>query len=108
MGGSLVKIVYFSSDSVCISDQHVFSSPLLGGGRLHFRKFESTNMAQCVNFIEQKQLHLGSGGRKAVVKATGCGAFKYVLVVIPSNSTCIFIDILVFIHRLNCVKSNNE
>ena len=33
-------------------------------------------MDQCVRFIEQKQLHLGTAGGKAVVKATGGGAFK--------------------------------
>ena len=33
-------------------------------------------MDQCIRFIEQKQLHLGTEGGKAVVKATGGGAFK--------------------------------
>lgn len=63
MGGSLVKIVYFSPDPC-------------GGGRLHFRKFETSKMEQCLKFIEQKRLHLGAEGGKAVVKATGGGAFK--------------------------------
>jgi type II pantothenate kinase len=77
MGGSLVKIVYFSPDSETTGG-HPFSS-LLGGGRLHFRKFEASKMEQCMKFIEEKRLHLGSeGGKavKAVVKATGGGAFK--------------------------------
>jgi type II pantothenate kinase len=76
MGGSLVKIVYFSPDSEKIAGMSPFSSPLLGGGRLHFRKFEASKMDQCIRFIEQKQLHLGTEGGKAVVKATGGGAFK--------------------------------
>uniref|UniRef100_A0A7S0XBW9 pantothenate kinase n=1 Tax=Mantoniella antarctica TaxID=81844 RepID=A0A7S0XBW9_9CHLO len=78
MGGSLVKIVYFSPDSETTGG-HPFSS-LLGGGRLHFRKFEASKMEQCMKFIEEKRLHLGSeGGKavKAVVKATGGGAFKH-------------------------------
>ncbi|MDB0053424.1 type II pantothenate kinase [bacterium] len=76
MGGSLVKIVYFSPDSENVAGMSPFSSPLLGGGRLHFRKFEASKMDQCIKFIEQKQLHLGTEGGKAVVKATGGGAFK--------------------------------
>ena len=76
MGGSLVKIVYFSPDTENVPGMSPFSSPLLGGGRLHFRKFEASKMDQCVRFIEQKQLHLGTAGGKAVVKATGGGAFK--------------------------------
>ena len=76
MGGSLVKIVYFSPDTENVAGMSPFSSPLLGGGRLHFRKFEASKMDQCIRFIEQKQLHLGTEGGKAVVKATGGGAFK--------------------------------
>ena len=34
-------------------------------------------MEQCLSFIEQKRLHLGAEGGKAVVKATGGGAYKY-------------------------------
>lgn len=76
MGGSLVKIVYFSPDSETTTCIHPFSSPLMGGGRLHFRKFETSKMEQCLKFIEQKRLYLGAEGGKAVVKATGGGAFK--------------------------------
>ena len=77
MGGSLVKLVYFSPD---VEDSLSFSAlrpPVLGGGRLHFRKFEASKMEQCLSFIEQKRLHLGAEGGKAVVKATGGGAYKY-------------------------------
>jgi len=76
MGGSLVKIVYFSPDSEKSTGAQTYASPLMGGGRLHFRKFETSKLDQCMNFIEQKRLHLGAEGGKAVVKATGGGAFK--------------------------------
>ena len=77
MGGSLVKIVYFSPDCENVPNvREPFTSPMLGGGRLHFRKFEASKMDKCLQFIEQKRLHLGAEGGKAVVKATGGGAFK--------------------------------
>lgn len=72
-----MKIVYFSPDSETTTGTHPYSSPLMGGGRLHFRKFEASKMDQCMKFIEQKRLHLGAEGGKAVVKATGGGAFKW-------------------------------
>ncbi len=62
MGGSLVKIVYFSPDTENAAGASPFSSPLLGGGRLHFRKFEASKMDQCLKLIEQTQLHLGTEG----------------------------------------------
>lgn len=71
-----MKIVYFSPDSEATPGNHPFSSPIMGGGRLHFRKFETSKMEQCLKFIEQKRLYLGAEGGKAVVKATGGGAFK--------------------------------
>ena len=75
MGGSLVKLVYFSPDAENESISSLKPS-LIGGGRLHFRKFEATKLEQCMRFIEQRRLHLGAEGGKAVVKATGGGAFK--------------------------------
>ena len=75
MGGSLVTLVYFSPDAENESISALKPS-LIGGGRLHFRKFEATKLEQCMRFIEQKRLHLGAEGGKAVVKATGGGAFK--------------------------------
>ena len=45
MGGSLVKIVYFSPDCENVPNvREPFTSPMLGGGRLHFRKFEASKM----------------------------------------------------------------
>ena len=70
-----MKLVYFSPDAENESISYLKPS-LIGGGRLHFRKFEATKLEQCMRFIEQKRLHLGAEGGKAVVKATGGGAFK--------------------------------
>ena len=70
------------------------------GGRLHFRKFPSAHLEDCMEFIEFKGLHLGSRGAededgaedgdgdgdgdggededaRATVKATGGGAHKF-------------------------------
>ncbi len=76
MGGSLVKLVYFSPDVEPNLRFSALPPPILGGGRLHFQKFEASKIEQCLNFVEQKRLHLGAEGGKAVVKATGGGAFK--------------------------------
>ena len=71
-----MKLVYFSPDAENESIKFFKTPSLIGGGRLHFRKFEATKLEQCMRFIEQKRLHLGAEGGKAVVKATGGGAFK--------------------------------
>ena len=68
------------------------------GGRLHFKKFPSAHLEECMEFIEFKGLHLGSRGAededgaedgdgdgdggededaRATVKATGGGAHKF-------------------------------
>eukprot|EP00850_Spirogloea_muscicola_P019956 SM000203S06132 [mRNA] locus=s203:2:2632:- [translate_table: standard] len=104
LGGSLIKIVYFSRhpDSASPSLQHTqltrinklsarSNFPVLGG-RLHFVKFETNKLSDALDFIESKQLHSyntiglegqedtvwGYGaGRGTTIKATGGGAFKY-------------------------------
>ncbi|CAI5482744.1 unnamed protein product [Closterium sp. Yama58-4] len=62
-----------------------------GGGRLHFVKFETSRIGECIEFIKSKRLHsfdiLGMGGDEESlwgygassprIKATGGGAFKY-------------------------------
>ena len=59
MGGSLVKIVYFSPDSEKSTGAQTYASPLSWEEvELHFRKFETSKLDQCMNFIEQKRLHL--------------------------------------------------
>ena len=71
--GSLIKLVYFSrhedrpvNDSIKktikerlgISNGNRRSYPVLGG-RLHFVKFETNKINQCLDFISSKQLHCG-------------------------------------------------
>ena len=88
IGGSLIKLVYFSSGDTD-SDAHGSDpdpeSPRLPpasaglpedgerasdagsksaepGGRLHFAKFETSRVEEAIAFIEQKQLHQAHGG----------------------------------------------
>ncbi|KAI5074724.1 hypothetical protein GOP47_0010685 [Adiantum capillus-veneris] len=110
IGGSLIKLVYFSRHSesskfpltprkvrglleqrretLLPGLQHTF--PVLGG-RLHFVKFETSKINECVDFIESKKLYSHSTGgllsykgdigegpyNGPLIKATGGGAFKY-------------------------------
>lgn len=47
-------------------------------GKLHFVKFESSKIEECMDFMEAKRLHRSNGGNEPMrVKATGGGAFKY-------------------------------
>ena len=84
LGGSLVKLVYFRPDGGADGAR---------GGRLHFKKFPSAHLDDCLEFIEFKGLHLGSSAvtrgddaeaeaddedaRAVTVKATGGGAYKF-------------------------------
>lgn len=71
--GSLIKLVYFSRHEeqslddkrrrsikkrFGISNGSRRSYPILGG-RLHFVKFETGKLNECLDFISSKQLHLG-------------------------------------------------
>ncbi|KAG0491449.1 hypothetical protein HPP92_004847 [Vanilla planifolia] len=102
IGGSLIKLVYFSRHEelspddkrrrsmkkrLGISNGKRRSYPILGG-RLHFVKFETGKLNECLDFISSKQLHLGgidspswSSGTRSndniIIKATGGGAYKY-------------------------------
>ncbi|KAI9174815.1 hypothetical protein LWI28_023120 [Acer negundo] len=99
IGGSLIKLVYFSrhegqsiddkrkktlKERLDISNGTRRSYPILGG-RLHFVKFETTKINECLDFIRSKQLHRGGhhwnaeapANENAVIKATGGGAFKF-------------------------------
>ncbi|KAF9671576.1 hypothetical protein SADUNF_Sadunf12G0061800 [Salix dunnii] len=99
---SLIKLVYFSrhkdrptndkrkktvKERLGISNGNRRSYPILGG-RLHFVKFETSKINECLDFISSKQLHRGgvdshswhsdiSSNVNAVIKATGGGAYKY-------------------------------
>ncbi|KAJ1699249.1 hypothetical protein LUZ63_007761 [Rhynchospora breviuscula] len=93
---SLIKLVYFSRHAESLTDDYrkKFGGkngnrrnyPILGG-RLHFVKFETSKLNECLDFISSKQLHRGGvdspiwqgnpSTDKIVIKATGGGAFKY-------------------------------
>ncbi|EPS64631.1 hypothetical protein M569_10149, partial [Genlisea aurea] len=101
IGGSLIKLVYFSrhenqpvndtrrkviKERLSISNSSRRSYPILGG-RLHFVKFETVKINECLDFIYSKQLHRrrdsqdwkseGSNTQTIVIKATGGGAYKF-------------------------------
>ncbi|KAF8364731.1 hypothetical protein HHK36_033288 [Tetracentron sinense] len=102
IGGSLIKLVYFSrhedrsgddkrkmslNERLGVSNVNRRSYPILGG-RLHFVKFETTKINECLDFIYSKQLHRGGmdsrcwhsrapANENAVIKATGGGAYKF-------------------------------
>ncbi|KAK8981398.1 hypothetical protein V6N11_027820 [Hibiscus sabdariffa] len=102
IGGSLIKLVYFSrhedqsvedkrkrtvNERLGITNGNRRSYPVLGG-RLHFVKFETSKLNECLDFISSKQLHCGRIGshswnseapanENAVIKATGGGAYKF-------------------------------
>lgn len=70
--GSLIKLVYFSRHEeqspddkrrsmkkrFGLSNGNRRSYPILGG-RLHFVKFETGKLNECLDFISSKQLHRG-------------------------------------------------
>ena len=69
-GGSLIKLVYFSMSSTDGGDP--------AGGKLHFVKFETSKVQECIDFIRAKGLQRSGDGDEPIrVKATGGGAFKY-------------------------------
>ncbi|XP_065875851.1 pantothenate kinase 2 isoform X2 [Euphorbia lathyris] len=102
IGGSLIKLIYFSrhedrsiddkrnkivKERFGISNGSRISYPVLGG-RLHFVKFETSKINECLDFISSKQLHRGGidshvwlsknpANSSAVIKATGGGAYKF-------------------------------
>ncbi|KAJ8754560.1 hypothetical protein K2173_005721 [Erythroxylum novogranatense] len=102
IGGSLIKLVYFSrredrsiddkrkktvKERLGISNGNRRSYPILGG-RLHFVKFETHKINECLEFISSKQLHRGGldshgwqsenpANDNVVIKATGGGAYKF-------------------------------
>lgn len=102
IGGSLIKLIYFSRhEGKPVEDKRKWSVkqrfgitngsrrsyPILGG-RLHFVKFETNKINECLDFIKSKQLHCGGmnprrwpsdavSNENVVVKATGGGAYKF-------------------------------
>ncbi|KAK2354828.1 Pantothenate kinase 1 [Trifolium repens] len=97
IGGSLAKLVYFTKDDHFVdgeaeisprktSDESKDSSrnhPVLKG-RLNFKKFETSKINDCIDFIKTMKLHLGGsqqqenpGSQPISIKATGGGSYKY-------------------------------
>ncbi|XP_011071090.1 pantothenate kinase 1 [Sesamum indicum] len=97
IGGSLIKMVYFPSNSSRSIDDQVNGSSKDGlaasggdlhysllNGRLHFFKFETSKVNDCIDFISSELLrHCGARDNEApisgknIIKATGGGAFKF-------------------------------
>ncbi|MCL7046844.1 hypothetical protein MKW94_021715 [Papaver nudicaule] len=101
IGGTLIKLVYFSRREDPLADdqqkktlkegQEVSNgssrSYPIKGGCLHFLKFETRKINECLDFIDSKQLHCGgiyprcsfeaARNNNAVIKATGGGAYMY-------------------------------
>ena len=77
IGGSLVKLVYFSHET---SRKGSNKTEAHQGGRLHFVKFETSRLPQLFDFIESKRMHILDDepeGMKPIVKVTGGGAYKH-------------------------------
>nr|GMD19516.1 pantothenate kinase 1 [Ipomoea batatas] len=97
IGGSLIKMVYVSSNNHCsTNDQQGQLSnetvSILNGnwnhsafcGSLHFVKFETRMISECIKFLSSKKLQYPGGrchelhtNEKIIIKATGGGAFKF-------------------------------
>ncbi|RVW53134.1 Pantothenate kinase 2 [Vitis vinifera] len=99
---SLIKLVYFSrhedrsiddkrkrsiKERLGVTNGNRRSYPILGG-RLHFVKFETSKINECLDFINSKQLHRGGMDSRlwlseappsddVIIKATGGGAHKF-------------------------------
>ncbi|GFZ00078.1 pantothenate kinase 2 [Actinidia rufa] len=97
LAGSLIKVVYLSSNNNneaddkgkkssndCVGIPNGSSDYPVLCGRLHFAKFETSKINDCLEFISSKQLHQcadwhheSSSHDKNIIKATGGGAYKF-------------------------------
>ncbi|KAJ4839557.1 hypothetical protein Tsubulata_002258 [Turnera subulata] len=88
IGGSLIKMVYFSSGNDNSVDYREEKSPLAVStaleGKLHFLKFETSKINDCLDFISSRKQLLGGwkhddhpGSDEKFIKATGGGAYKF-------------------------------
>ncbi|KAI3696499.1 hypothetical protein L1987_79517 [Smallanthus sonchifolius] len=86
IGGSLIKMVYFSTNREKPIDktQNNSSKDNLLSGRLYFLKFETSKINECLDFISSKLLHYRGvqqygfpASDQNTIKATGGGAFKF-------------------------------
>ncbi|MCH92930.1 pantothenate kinase 2-like, partial [Trifolium medium] len=95
---SLAKLVYFTKDDDHFVDGKAEISPRKTSdkskgisrnhpvlkGRLNFKKFETSKINDCIDFIKTMKLHLGGhqqqenpGSQPISIKATGGGSYKY-------------------------------
>ncbi|CAH9087853.1 unnamed protein product [Cuscuta epithymum] len=97
IGGSLIKLVYFSNHSTCTFDTDGVGSTkemqISNGdvnchflhGSLQFVKFETVKIDDCIKFLSSKQINFNGGkcqeahdrNKNVIIKATGGGAFKF-------------------------------
>nr|GEZ03162.1 pantothenate kinase 1 [Tanacetum cinerariifolium] len=97
IGGSLIKMVYFSTSKEQPIDKTKKSTSRdsngmsngskdgrLINGRLYFIKFETSKINECLDFVSSKQHHCRGVQQcgfpvsdKNIIKATGGGAFKF-------------------------------
>lgn len=89
IGGSLTKIAYYSTvsyrrvrydsnkEKVTDEDQDNFTYTMSEGARLHFVKFETKYIADCLGFISANLVNSRDQMSGKSIKATGGGAYKY-------------------------------
>ncbi|TXG56284.1 hypothetical protein EZV62_017597 [Acer yangbiense] len=84
IGGTLIKLVYFSRNKDRPIDENKNSKNSVIDGRLHFAKFETSKINDCLEFILSNKLHLGGfrhhedpASDNILIKATGGGAYRF-------------------------------
>ncbi|KAK2636501.1 hypothetical protein Ddye_031293 [Dipteronia dyeriana] len=84
IGGTLIKLVYFSRNKDNLIDENKNRKNSFVEGRLHFAKFETSKINDCLEFILSNKLHLGGfqhhedpASDKILIKATGGGAYRF-------------------------------
>ncbi|XP_010932471.1 pantothenate kinase 1 [Elaeis guineensis] len=81
IGGTLIKLVYFSDGNE--GNEQIGSGNAALGGELRFVKFERRRLDDCLEFIKSKKLIHSSGivtglsDGHLTIKATGGGAYKF-------------------------------
>ncbi|XP_038976660.1 pantothenate kinase 1-like [Phoenix dactylifera] len=81
IGGTLIKLVYFSGGNE--GNEQIGSGNATPGGELRFVKFERRRLGDCLEFIKSKKLIHDSGiitglsNGHVAIKATGGGAYKF-------------------------------
>lgn len=127
--GSLIKLVYFSRHQDQSSDDKTKrnvknrlgfpngnrrSYPILGG-RLHFVKFETSKINDCLDFIYSKQLHCGGSTLFSITldfyNSTGCFEFEYhfiILLFLVFNSTTFRTWLNSRLWTFSCLQEGNH